>query len=275
MSAALQAQLAEALVHFSSTTRLYELTVGTDASAAFLVEAFDCSDAIQAIGERRIVALATDAYIDVAALLEQPATLAISLADGTRTSFSGIIIEAALLSSDGGFARYSLTMAPWLWRLEQVRNCRVWENKSVIEMVDDVFRAYQPQARWRWSSETPRYVEDAVPRSYCCQYRESDFEFIRRLLTEEGLCWRFEEDEEGVCCVLFSDSTQVCAVPEDAVSAQDGGVRYHGVRPGERQDTVQALHATRSMLSTSVTVLGTDYKTRNAITATSLGRTPW
>jgi hypothetical protein len=115
-------------------------------------------------------------------------------------------------------------------------------------------------------------VADAVPRSYCCQYRETDFAFVQRLLTEEGLCWRFEHDDEGVCCVLFSNSTQVCAVPEDASSAQNEGVRYHGVRPGESQDTVQAMHVTRSMLSTSVTVLSTDYKTRHAISATSHGR---
>jgi type VI secretion system secreted protein VgrG len=212
MSAALHEQLADALVRFTGTTRLYELTVGDDASNDLLVEAFQCIDAIQDVGARRVVALTTDAHIDMSALLGQPATLAISLADGRRTHFTGIVTEAALLSSDGGFARYCLTISPWLWRLEGVRHCRVWENRSVSEIVDDVFRAYQPRARWRWSSETPRFVADAVPRSYCCQYRETDFAFVQRLLTEEGLCWRFEHDDEGVCCVLFSNSTQVCAV---------------------------------------------------------------
>ena len=159
-----------------------------------------------------------------------------------------------------------------MWRLEQVRNCRVWEEKTVMEIVDDVFRAYYPQARWRWSVETPRFMHDAGTRSYCCQYRESDVDFIRRLLTEEGLCWRFEQDKDGLCCVLFSDSTNICAVPEDPSSRAGGGVRYHGVRPGECRDTVQAMYSTRSMVSTSVTVLSTDYKQRNAISATSPGR---
>ncbi len=263
MDAFARAELLRSLVCFTSTTRLYALTVGGD---DLLVEAFLADDAIQAIGVRDVIALSTSAYLDLDALLGQPATLAISLADGTRTHFSGFITEAAMLSCDGGFARYCLRIAPWMWRLEQVRNCRVWENKTVVEIVDEVFRYYQPQARWRWSSETPGFMIDAVARTYCCQYRESDFDFIRRLLTDEGLCWRFEQDEEGYCCVLFSNSTMLCAVPDS------GAVRYHGARPGEREDTVQAMHSTRSMLSTSVTVLCTDYQQRNNITASSLSR---
>jgi len=271
MSATFQQQLTQALRYFSSTTRLYELTVGPDKSTDFLVEAFRAQDALQEIGVRDVIVLSTHPFIDLFSLLDQPASLAISLADGTRTYFSGVITQASLLSHNGGFARFALRIAPWMWRLEQVRNCRVWEEKTVIEIVDDVFRAYQPQARWRWSSETPRFMEDAMMRSYCCQYRESDFDFICRLLTDEGLCWRFEEDKDGLCCVLFSNSTQLCAVPEDA-SSEGGGVRYHGVRPGECRDTVQAMYSTRSMVSTSVTVLSTDYKQRDAISATSMGR---
>jgi type VI secretion system secreted protein VgrG len=272
MSAAFQEQLTLALRHYTSATRLYDLTVGHDRSTQFLVEAFTAQDAIQGIGVRDVIVLSTDPFIDLFSLLDQPATLAISLAGGTRTHFSGIIIEACLLSYNGGYARFALKIAPWMWRMEQVRNCRVWEEKTVMEIIDDVFRAYYPQARWRWSVETPRFMHDAGARSYCCQYRETDFDFIRRLLIEEGLCWRFEEDKDGLCCVLFSDSTNICAVPEDESSRAGGGVRYHGVRPGECQDTVQALYSLRSMVSTSVTVLSTDYKQRNAIFATSPGR---
>ncbi|WP_332876739.1 type VI secretion system Vgr family protein [Massilia sp. S19_KUP03_FR1] len=271
MDAFARNDLVKSLARFSSTTRLYALTVGDD---DVLVEAFLADEAIQAIGVRDVIALSTSAYLDLEALLGQPASLSISLADRSRTSFSGFITEASMLSCDGGFARYCLRIAPWMWRLEQVQNCRVWENKTVVEIIDDVFRYYQPQARWRWSSETARFMNDAVARTYCCQYRESDFDFIRRLLTEEGLCWRFEQDKDGHCCVLFSNSTQLCAVPEDPSSAVDGGVRYHGARPGERQDTVQAMHSTRSLLSTVVTVLSTDYKRRHNITASSPSRYP-
>jgi uncharacterized protein involved in type VI secretion and phage assembly len=55
----------------------------------------------------------------------------------------------------------------------------------------------------------------AMPRSYCCRYRESDLDLVRRILTEEGLlCWRFEQTDEGVETVPFADSSQPSAMPE-------------------------------------------------------------
>jgi uncharacterized protein involved in type VI secretion and phage assembly len=134
-----------------------------------------------------------------------------------------------MLGSDGGFARYRIRISPWLWRLGQVRNSRVWQDKSVIEIVDAVFASWLPLARWRWSDDTGPFMADTNPRSYCCQYRESDLDFVRRLLGEEGLSWRFEQREGGAELVIFADSTQACAVPEDASSASGRGIRYHGV----------------------------------------------
>jgi Rhs element Vgr protein len=266
---ALTEQLSAALAAFSSTSRLYELTIGDagrrDASGALLVEAFAAEDAVDELGARDVIALSTSACLDAASLLGQPASLAVSLADGSRTHFAGDISEAAILGSDGGFARYRIRISPWCWRLDHVRNSRVWQDKSVIEIVDSVFASYLPLAKWRWSEDTGPFMADTTPRSYCCQYRESDLDFVRRLLAEEGLCWRFEQAEDGPELVVFADSTQRSAVPEDASSAQDGGIRYHGVSAVEAQDTVQALQARRSLHATLVTVLSSDYKAKQSV----------
>jgi type VI secretion system secreted protein VgrG len=198
---ALAEQVTAALAQFSSTTRLYELTIGEGNAdvdtGGLLVEAFAADDAVNELGSRDVIALSASAYVNLESLLGQPATLEISLADGTRTSFAGEISEAAMLGSDGGFARYRVRISPWLWRLGQVRNSRVWQDKTVIDIIDSVFAAYRPSARWRWSDETSSFMEDTRPRSYCCQYRESDLDFVRRILAEEGLSWRFEQTDDG------------------------------------------------------------------------------
>jgi type VI secretion system secreted protein VgrG len=273
MTAALTEQVANALAQFSSTTRLYELTFGSGNAGtgrdSMLVEAFAADDAVNALGSRDVVALSTSAYIDLEALLGQPANLQISLADGTRTNFAGEISEAALLGSDGGFARYRVRISPWAWRLRHVRNSRVWQDKTVIDIVDSVFEPYLPLARWRWSDEAPSFVAGATPRSYCCQYRESDLDFVRRILAEEGLNWRFEQTDDGPGMVLFADSRQPCAVPDDPSSASDVGVRYHGVSAVERQDTVQALIAERRIHAALTTVLSYDYKAGQVVAAES------
>ena len=89
MTIALVRQVTDALAEFSSKSRLYELTIGEGnsgpAAGTLLVEAFAASDAVQEVGYRDVIVLSTSSRLDAAALLGQPALLAISLADGTRS----------------------------------------------------------------------------------------------------------------------------------------------------------------------------------------------
>ncbi|MEG1325799.1 MAG: type VI secretion system Vgr family protein, partial [Janthinobacterium sp.] len=263
MSSTSTDKIVDALAAFTSATRLYELTVGEGADSGLLVEAFARDERLQALGACDVIVLSTSAQLVLAPLLGKLATLQVSLFDGSRASFSGHVSEVAMLGSNGGLARYRLRLTPWLWRLTQVRNSRVWQDKSVIEIVESVFQSYAPAALWRWSDEVASFMQDAGERSYCCQYRESDFDFIRRLLTEEGLAWRFD----GQTLIVFADSSQVCATPEDASSTQGGGLRFHGARVGEPGDSVQALSARRSLQVGLSSVLSYDYKAKKAVAA--------
>ena len=269
MSTTLTDQIFSTLAEFSSSSRLYEFRIGDRAETGLLVEAFLAEDAVQEVGTRDVIALSTDAYLELDALLGQPAVFETCLADGSRERFAGEICEAAMLGSDGGLARYRIRMAPWPWRLAHVRNCRVWQDKHVVEIIDAVFAAYQPAARWRWSEDVRSFMAEVSPRSYCCQYRESDLDFVQRLLAEEGLCWRVEQTGEGAGIVLFADSSQLCAVPEDASSATLGGVRFHGARAVEETDSIQALSAQRRLHASLTTVLSYDYKSKQVVGASS------
>jgi hypothetical protein len=171
----------------------------------------------------------------------------------------------AALGSDGALSRYRLRLSPWIWLLSQARNSRAWQDKSMVEIVDAVFAEYQPQAKWLWSADVRLFMAEATPRSYCCQYRESDFEFVTRLLTEEGLAWRFEEHEDGGRMVLFSDSSRLCAAPQDASSAAGGGIRYHAAGALEKSDSIQYLQASRKLGVAIVTVLSYDYKAKRSV----------
>lgn len=272
MSIALTAQITTALAQFSSATRLYALTLRDDTtnlSGGLLVEAFAADEEVHGIGGRDVIVVSTNAHAPLKPLLGQHAALEVTLVNGSRTSFSGDITEIAMLGSDGGFARYRLRLSPWLWRLSQVRNCRVWQDTTIIDIVDSVFKSYLPLARWRWSDEARSFMDDAVPRSYCCQYRESDLDFVQRLLTEEGLGWRFEQDEVGLTAVLFANSTRLTAIPEDPSSEADGGIRFHRAHACEGQDTVQTLRMKRSLGASLSTVLSYDYKTKKVKAASS------
>ncbi|MFK3736613.1 type VI secretion system Vgr family protein [Massilia sp. TN1-12] len=267
MSSTLFDRIADALAGFAADTRLYELRLAGDDSPDLLVEAFAADDALQSTGTRDLIVLSTSAHLSLSSLLGRQATLDVSLADGSRTAFHGEITHAAMLGSEGGFARYRLRVQSWLWRLTQVRNSRVWQDRSVVDIVDDVFAAYAPAAQWRWSAEVGAFMERVSARSYCCQYRESDHDFVLRLLTEEGLAWRIDHGAEGACLVLFADSTDADAIPDDASSAAGAGIRFHGARAAERQDTIQALQARRRLVSGMTTLLSYDYKSKKVIGA--------
>jgi len=264
-----------ALAGFDSVTRLYALRIGDDdlvlPGSGLLVEAFVADDAVQGLGVRDVIALSTSAALDPQTLLGQRATLQVSLADGTRASFGGEICEAAQLGSNGGLARYRVRIAHWIWRLAHVRNSRVWQDRTVTDIVDDVFSAYAQAARWRWSDEVDSFMDGTSPRSYCCQYRESDLAFVERLLAEEGLAWRFEQDDDGPLMVLFADSRDPAAVPDDP-SILLGGARFHGAHARERSDSVQALASLRSVAPSAVTVLSYDYKSKQVVAANSPSR---
>ncbi len=270
-------QAIAALAQFGSATRLYALTLEEQGpelgSGGLLVEAFAARDLVQGVGARDVIALSTRADIDLHALLGQAASLEVSLADGSRASFAGEISEMAMLGSEGGFARYRLRISHWIWRLAHVRNSRVWQDKSVTDIVDEVFGIHAPVARWRWSEDATAFMAGALPRSYCCQYRESDLAFVERLLAEEGLAWRFEQGEEGPEMVLFADSTSSSAIPDDP-SGKGLGVRFHGAHARAQGDTVQALAGMRRIGPSSTTLLSYDYKSKKAVAASVPSRLP-
>lgn len=263
MSTELIGTIIRALREFASDTRLYELSAGA-AGEGLLVEAFHADDALHSVGGRDIVLLSTDARIDPLSLLGEAASLRISLADGSRAAFGGHIVQAAKLGGNGGLARYRITLAPWLWLLTRTLNSRAWQDESVIEIVDAVFAAYQPQAAWAWSGEVRAFMAERGTRGYCCQYRESDFDFVSRLLGDEGLTWRFDYRDGQERMVIFADST-LC--PEDASSEAGGGIRYHAAGALEHSDAIQSMQLHRSISSGAVTLASYDYKAKRVVTS--------
>ncbi|WP_159093177.1 type VI secretion system Vgr family protein, partial [Xanthomonas fragariae] len=211
--------------------------------------------------------LSTQANLPLEAWLGRRATLYTRLADGGESPRTGLIHEAYELGSDGGLARYRVGLVPWTWWLSQGRHSRVFQERTLVQIVEAVFADYAPMASWQWSDEVSGFLAQARPRSYCVQYRESDLDFVQRLLAEEGLGWRLQEADAspgGHQLVVFADSA---AQPQDPSSAQGGGLRYHRSDATEAADSVLAIGATRRLGSGRLTVLSEDFKTRQARSA--------
>src|SRR5690606_18494982 len=102
--------------------------------------------------------------------------------------FSGIVASITLDGAGERFTRYTVVLRPWLWLLRHRHDCRIHQRKSVPEIVKQIFRDHG------FSD-----IEDALAESYrtldySVQYRESDLNYVSRLLEEEGIYYFFKHE---------------------------------------------------------------------------------
>lgn len=267
-------------------TRLYRLH-GEGESSGLLVQAWSLKEQLDAPWTMEIVALGTHAALDVQAMLGRQITLQTVLADGSVQARSGLVLAACAKDADGGFARYRLTVRPWIALLAHTRRSRVWQEKSLVQVVESIFAPYASQAQWRWSDDVAAHLERSPflgtgpVRSYTVQYRETDLAFVARLLAREGIGWRCEEagsaepagragsaGEAGRfagCVVFFADSPRAASCPADPSSERGNGIRFHRASAREETDAVQAFGAQRVLQAAQTTVLTWDYRAKRVL----------
>lgn len=103
-------------------------------------------------------------------------------------NYNGIItqIEHVGLDANLQFASYRVVLRPWIWLLNHSNNFRVYQSQSTKDIVCDIFDS---------AGFSGDYKVNSLPstkREYCVQYNESDFDFVARLLAEEGIHFYFE-----------------------------------------------------------------------------------
>ena len=231
-----------------------------------VVERFTAKEAVSAPFALHVDCLSPSAHIDTTRLATEEITLRLMLPDGNRRAWHGYVVGCVALGGDGGLARYRLTVGSWFDRLRTRTDCYVYENKTALEIIEDVLTDY-PLAHFRLAVTQPMRK-----RSICCQYRETDFAFVERLLAEEGLSYRFEHQQGDAsqsgdgkaaqsrhCLVIFDNEAErpTCAQPE---------IRFHRVDATEREDAIERFSRTHTVGTNAVTLASWDYK---ALAATS------
>ena len=131
-------------------------------------------------------------------LLGKNVTIRLNLADGSPRFFNGHVTRFSQVDRGDSFSgTYQATIQPWLWFLTRTADCRIFQGMTVREIIKKVF------------SEWGHPFEDKLTRSYhtweyCVQYRETDFNFVSRLMEQEGIYYFFEH-ESGVHKLILAD----------------------------------------------------------------------
>ncbi|RWL00216.1 MAG: type VI secretion system tip protein VgrG [Mesorhizobium sp.] len=138
--------------------------------------------------------------------------------------FSGLVSEFRLTRIEDRLAYYEAVIRPWLWFLGHTTDCRIFQNMSVIEIVEEIFSKYST------AKFEKRLQGSYPPREYCVQYDETDLDFVQRLLEHEGILYFFEHDEGKHTLVLADAMNKLKPAPGYEK------VPYHFEGQGSRRD---------------------------------------
>lgn len=142
--------------------------------------------------------ISPDENVDALKLLGKPLSVEGESGDKKRW-FSGLVTDFRLTRIEERFAYYEAEVRPWLWLLGNSTDCRIFQNMSVVEIVEKIFSKYKAakfEKRLQGSYEA---------REYCVQYDESDLDFVQRLLEHEGIMYFFEY-AEGEHTLVLADA---------------------------------------------------------------------
>ena len=142
-----------------------------------------------------------DKQINFADIVGQNVTIRIEQQDGNPRFFNGYVSRIVFTGGSLRVGHYRLTLMPWLWFLTRTSDCRIFQSQSVKDIILKVFR---DKGFTDFSDEGLH--GDYSPREYCVQYRETDFNFVSRLMEEEGIYYYFKY-EDGKHTLMLCDSS--------------------------------------------------------------------
>lgn len=164
-----------------------------------LLKSFSVSEGLGRLFSISAELLSTDPAIDFDQIVGQNVTIRLNLSSGSTRYFNGIVSRFAQRAPLGRLARYEAIIVPTLWLLTRTSDCHIFQNKPVPVIIKEVCRDHGITD-----------IQDGLtgkyePWEYCVQYRETDFNFISRLMEQEGIYYFFTH-ENGKHTLVLCDA---------------------------------------------------------------------
>lgn len=207
----------------SSVQGEWPLKLTTPLGADFLLpEAYQMSEAISSLFRMEIEAnVSPVADLAFDRLLGQKITLSMVLGDGSERHYNGIVSRITQGHRTFDTAYFSLEVVPKFWLLTRVERSRIFQQKSVPDILREVLGA---DAQFQ-------LVGTFEPREFCVQYRESDFAFASRLMEEEGIFYFFKHTADDHKMIVANSPAKHTEI------AGNSTIIYEEVQGGTRADS--------------------------------------
>ena len=192
--------------------------------------------------------------IDFESLLGQNVSVRLDVSGNQERYFNGYVTKFSQGENAEGFATYYATVSPWLWFLQRTNDCRIFQEQKATDIIEAVFRDNG------YTDYEIRLSNEYRSREYTVQYRESDFNFVSRLMEEEGIYYFFKHDEGMhtlVLCDTYSSHEMIPAYSAIPYYPPDSTTIRH-------EDTINNWKQEREVLSGSVALNDYDFKLSRA-----------
>jgi type VI secretion system secreted protein VgrG len=179
-------------------SRMIDITTPLDKDV-LLIRAMRGTEEMSRLFEYELELLSHDGEVNFDELLGKGVTIHLEKADETTRHFHGLVSRVSQGAKQGRYHTYHATVRPWLWFLTRTRNYRIFQEKTVPDVVKEIFGQH-PIADVKFE-----LTESYTPWTYCVQYNESDFAFVSRLMEHEGIYYYFTH-EDGRHTLVIADS---------------------------------------------------------------------
>jgi type VI secretion system secreted protein VgrG len=197
---------------FQQATRSLNLAtpLGED---ALQLTGFQGEEELSRLFQFRLELFSSDSKVAAEDIIGVNVTFSVDYDDGSRRFFNGFVQRFVAGDEDvKGVRAYRAEVVPWLWFLTQTTDCRIFQEMTVVEIIAKIFTDLGFS-----DFETSQVAGTHPKREYCVQYRESDFEFVSRLMEEEGIFYFFKHDDGKHTMVLADQPSAYANCKESTI----------------------------------------------------------
>ncbi len=191
-----------------------------------LLRGFKGTESVSRLFRFELDLLSENSAISFPDIIGKNVTISLKQPDESYRYINGVISRFAQHATEEQFTSYSAEMVPWLWLLTLNVDCRIFKNKTIPDIITEVFNDLG------FNDYTNSLQSSYDPREYCVQYRESSFNFVSRLMEEYGIFYFFKHQQGKHTLVMADSPTAHSSCPGQS------SVRYMTVSGGPQEDVI-------------------------------------
>lgn len=172
-----------------------------------LLEGFSGMEAVSKPFAYTVDLLSENPAIAAGTVLRTPVGLTIVSSDGSERLIHGLVRSFSQLGRSDELVSYRAEVVPWLWFLSLTTDCRIYQNLSVPEILEEVFGGFG------YSDYKFSLVKPHPKRVFTVQYREAYLNFVSRLMEEEGIFYFFEHAGDKHTLMVADDNSAIKPCP--------------------------------------------------------------